>query len=67
MDEAERLLLRGLEEDLLRPESRRSVAAVSERLAEDFMEIGSSGRSYTRQEVIAALAAEPGTGGSGRL
>jgi hypothetical protein len=50
--------LRKLETDLLQPEIRRSSAAVYSLLAEEFCEFGSSGRIYTRQEIIEALATE---------
>jgi len=67
MDEAQRRLILGHEEDLLRPEFRVSATAVAALLAENFVEIGSSGRRYTRPEILAFLAAEPGTGAAGRL
>jgi len=51
-------LLRELETDLLRPEVRRSPEALSSLLAQEFREFGSSGRVYTRQEIIEALATE---------
>ena len=51
-------LLRKLETDLLRPEVRRSPEAVSSLLAEEFCEFGSSGRIYTRREVVEMLPAE---------
>lgn len=51
-------LLRSLEEDLLRPEVRHSVSALMELLAEDFVEIGSSGDVYDRGRIIAELADE---------
>jgi hypothetical protein len=50
--------LRGLEEDLLRLEIRRSPAELEARLAPDFAEIGRSGRGYDRAALIAALAHE---------
>jgi hypothetical protein len=53
--------LRGLEEDLLRPEIRRSRAELEARLAPEFAEFGRSGRVYDRAALIAALAdEEPG-------
>lgn len=49
------------EERLLRPEVRRDPAAVGALLAADFAEVGQSGRRWTRDEIIASLAAaEPG-------
>jgi hypothetical protein len=50
--------LHRLEEELLRPEVRRSRAALEALLAPDFTEIGRSGRAYDREAIIAALAAE---------
>lgn len=53
--------LRRLEELLLEPETRRSEQRVGELLADDFIEIGSSGRVYDRSEVLAQLRSEPPT------
>jgi len=50
--------LRRLEEELLRPEVRRSRVAREARLAPDFVEIGASGRTWDRPTIVAALAAE---------
>jgi len=50
--------LRKLETDLLRPEVRRSREALLSLLAEEFCEFGSSGRIYTRQEIIESLQTE---------
>ena len=47
-----------LELALLRPEVRRDVERVRELLDEDFREIGASGRLWTREETLAALAAD---------
>jgi hypothetical protein len=47
-----------LEQQLLKPSIRRDTAALTSLLAEDFREFGSSGRIYTRQQIIEALAAE---------
>ena len=47
-----------LEQQLLEPSTRRDVTALTSLLAEDFREFGSSGRIYTRQQIIDALAAE---------
>lgn len=47
-----------LEEQLLRPEVRRSAEAVGDLLAEGFVEFGSSGRVYSREEVLEALRCE---------
>ena len=49
--------LERLERSLLQPEVRRSEAVV-DLLAEDFLEFGSSGRVYTKAQVLEALRAE---------
>lgn len=55
----EREEIRVLEEKLHRPEIRRSPEAVSELLAEGFLEFGSSGTIYdNRDELIAWMAEE---------
>lgn len=50
--------LRRLEESLLDPELRRDRARVSPLLADDFLEFGSSGRVWTRAEILDLLATE---------
>jgi hypothetical protein len=50
--------LRELEERLLESEVRRDRAQVSALLAEDFLEFGSSGRVWTRAEILDLLATE---------
>jgi len=50
--------IRRLEELLLRPEVRKSTAALRELIADDFVEIGSSGRPFTKREVIVSLREE---------
>ncbi len=47
-----------LEQQLLQPSMRRNATALASLLAEDFREFGSSGRIYTRQQIIDELAAE---------
>jgi hypothetical protein len=47
-----------LEQQLLQTSTRRDEVALRSLLAEDFREFGSSGRIYTRQQVINALAGE---------
>jgi hypothetical protein len=47
-----------LEQQLLQPSTRRDATALTSLLAEDFREFGSSGRVYTRQQIIDALATE---------
>jgi hypothetical protein len=48
-----------LEQQLLEPSTRHDAAALTSLLAENFREFGSSGRIYTRQQIIDALAEEP--------
>jgi len=54
----EAALLRDLEEELLKPEVRRSADQVGRLLADDFVEFGSSRRVFDRAEIIAALQHE---------
>ncbi len=51
--------LRALEEALLRNTGRRDAACVAALLADEFQEFGSSGRVYTKAEIIAHLQEEP--------
>jgi hypothetical protein len=51
--------IRHLEERLLRPDVRKSARAVADLHADEFMEFGSSGRIFDKQEMIAALQDEP--------
>jgi hypothetical protein len=51
-------LLRQLEEQLLRPEVRSSAEQVGRLLADDFIEFGSSGHAYDKQQIIEALRKE---------
>ncbi len=53
----EQLLLR-LEQDLLKPEVRRSPAKIAELLADEFVEFGSGGRIYNKQAILEELATE---------
>jgi hypothetical protein len=55
---AEVELIRGLEEQLLRPEVRTSPERVAALLADEFIEIGSSGRVYNKQQIIDLLRRE---------
>jgi len=50
--------LRVLEEQLLQPAFRRDRAAVSALLADEFVEYGSSGRIFTKAQILDRLAAE---------
>ena len=49
--------LRELEESLLQPDVRKSQQLVA-LLADDFVEFGSSGRVYTKSDLVALLQAE---------
>jgi hypothetical protein len=51
--------LRALEERLLQSDFRRNRNAVSELLADDFREFGSSGRVWNKQEILDLLETEP--------
>jgi hypothetical protein len=50
--------LQELEERLLSPDVRRNAAVVSSLLADDFREFGTSGKAYSRQEVIDGIQSE---------
>ena len=47
-----------LEERILLPEIRSSPEALSDLLADDFTEFGSSGRRYAKEDILKALAVE---------
>ena len=51
-------VLRRLEEELFERTVRQDGARLSELLAEDFQEFGSSGRVFTRAEIVAELRGE---------
>jgi hypothetical protein len=51
-------VLRGLEERLLQPSVRSSPDQVSRLIADDFVEFGSSGRAYDKDQIVALLAEE---------
>lgn len=51
-----------LERRLLAPETRRDPVALTSLLAEGFVEFGSSGRIFTREEIIAELGSESAAG-----
>ena len=55
---AEATLLRRLEEELLNPEVRHSPDQVGDLLSDDFVEFGSSGGVFNKQQVIEALEQE---------
>jgi hypothetical protein len=50
--------LKRLEEELLRPEVRRSPEKMAALLADDFVEFGKSGRIYGKADIL-AVAAQP--------
>jgi hypothetical protein len=50
--------LKSLEETLLDPTTRRDRAIVAALLTEDFREFGSSGREWSREEILDHLATE---------
>ena len=56
MDTAE--MLRGCEEKFFQVSVRKNAEAVSAMLADGFQEFGSSGRVYSKDQVIAALQSE---------
>ena len=51
-------LLLELEEKLLNPEIRKSVKEIDELLADEFIEFGSTGKIYNKQQVIESLTNE---------
>jgi len=55
-------LIRRLEEELLLPVVRKTATRVAALLAEEFVEIGSSGRIYDKQRIIDQLQQEQWTG-----
>jgi hypothetical protein len=50
--------LEGLENFLFDPVSRRDMSAVSNLLSDEFREFGSSGRIYTKFDILAELSTE---------
>ena len=50
--------LRTLEEELLQPEVRKTASRVDTLLAEEFIEFGSSGRVFNKQQIIEMLRSE---------
>ncbi|MFC0270379.1 DUF4440 domain-containing protein [Metabacillus herbersteinensis] len=49
-------LLQRLEEKLLKPEVRSSITDLEELLSDEFLEFGSSGNIYTKQDCLNGLA-----------
>jgi hypothetical protein len=58
-DYLEESLLRELEERLLQPDVRKSAKDVMDLLADEFIEFGSSGRIFDKQQTINSLQNEP--------
>ena len=48
-------IIRELEVELLHPDVRKSTTRLNELLSEDFFEFGSTGKSYSKQDVIRLL------------
>lgn len=63
IDGSEACLLRELEERLLQPSVRATADQVAMLLADEFVEFGSSGGVYDKQQVVVALQQEQGQGG----
>lgn len=57
-DESLQQLFYNLETKLLKPEIRHAPEEVARLLADNFIEIGSSGKVYTKKQIIEELAAE---------
>ena len=55
------VIIRQLEERLLQPHVRQAAGDVAELLADDFMEFGSSGRIFTKPQIIESLQQESPT------
>lgn len=53
--------IRTLEEKLLDPAIRADAEKLDALLADDFIEIGTSGRIYTKRDTLEQLPAEPGS------
>ena len=60
-DQTPEAIVEALERELLLPETRSDLGRTGVLLHPDFTEIGSSGRLWTRDEVMMALEEDPGT------
>lgn len=60
-DQAPEAVVEALERELLLPETRADLGRTGVLLHPDFIEIGSSGRLWSRDEVMMALEEDPGT------
>ncbi|MEH2058780.1 MAG: nuclear transport factor 2 family protein [Nostoc sp.] len=58
-DYLEELLFREFEERLLQPNVRKSAKDIIDLLADEFIEFGSSGRVFDKQQIIKSLQNEP--------
>ncbi|MEH2173732.1 nuclear transport factor 2 family protein [Nostoc sp.] len=59
VDYLEESLFRELEERLLQPDVRKSAKDIMDLLADEFIEFGSSGRVFNKQQIIESLQNEP--------
>lgn len=53
-------LIEQLEIELLQPDVRKSTERINELLADDFFELGMSGKKYTKQDVLKLLPKQEG-------
>ncbi len=58
-DYLEESLFRELEEHLLQPDFRKSAKDIMDLLADEFIEFGSSGRVFNKQQIIESLQNQP--------
>jgi hypothetical protein len=59
-DYLEESLFRELEERLLEPDFRKSAKDIMDLLADEFIEFGSSGRVFNKQQIIESLQKQQG-------
>lgn len=59
LESSQAAVVRQLEERLLQPEVRKSARDVAHLLADEFIEIGSSGGVFDKQQIIESLQNEP--------
>ncbi len=52
-------LIKNLEVELLQPEVRKSKERLNELLADDFFEIGESGKKYSKQDILNEYTKSP--------
>ena len=60
VESKEAALLRSLEEQLLQPEIRKNSEKLGDLLADEFVEFGSSGRTFDKRSIIDRLPQEQG-------